>query len=646
MATEYQWEQFTLGQNEEIQKIAAAAAKASALVDANAQLAKTTLETGKVLLMGLLNPQLLLLTAIADEIDRFVEDFKGTGFYILEVVPEGTETALKDADGNPIALAISPAIVALEYSTALGLGLGTEFKEWTTAYFGKPDPNDLTEADTEKVPQGNSKPLGKRVNDANSDRIAPMEGVFGFPAMTPPQVISTMIAAIDDPLDQNRPTFSPNVEVGAIIMIFGFSNLAVNVGDFQKTIQLMVDFFGGEKGIFTEGFKKLGKIMEAALGQHENPKEHDVTVTLKNVSGVLGTEEDIELLEKMGKPANFPAHFTVNDFVVGPRLKYGARAIGYISKADEDDIEEDETNRTYVTQKVTIRGATETDYLAWKNLSSGAQIQRAHFYKSRNSWVDQNTSEVTIGEYENDYALFDELPITWNNPTVNEDKTSKDYGKPTGETKPVTYTAEEAVTKVERSSKKAKEGEKFDPYLSPVGDPENVLEVIGQTEEVSQMGRAMVDITRTKDIVGTVFEQTAPQAPHPNFKNATLEDLIGDFKTFFGAIQTFTNQLRDIAGDTTKAIDDMVEFLNDLIDQLDKINEELQKVLKLFTIGLPDAGIYVLAIPPDGVAGVEGLKTAIQGAANQPPGTLSHSVGFMMVGDKKSTELLTDLLVP
>ena len=25
----------------------------------------------------------------------------------------------------------------------------------------------------------------------------------------------------------------------------------------------MVDFFGGEKGIFTEGFKKLGKIMES-----------------------------------------------------------------------------------------------------------------------------------------------------------------------------------------------------------------------------------------------------------------------------------------------------------------------------------------------------------------------------------------------
>jgi len=548
-------------------------------------------------------------------------------------------------------LALAPAAVAANYATALALGIGTEFTEWTTAYFGKKDPTKLTSKDTAEVPQGKSKSTKKSVNDANSDRIAPMEGVFGFPAMTPPQVISTMIAAIDDPLDQNRPTFSANVEVGAVVMVMGFSNLAANVGDFQKTVQAMVDFFGGENGMFTEGMKKMGKIFEAALGQHEDPTKHDVTVTLKNVSGVLGTEEDIELFKSMGVPQNFAANFTVNDFVVGPRLKYGARTIGYISKADEDDITEDEgnpnsdppllPNKTYVTQKVTIRGATETDYLAWKNLSSGATIQRAHFYKSRDSHVDQNTSEIIVGEYSNDFKLFDELPFIWNDPVTVDGK----IGDPP-ETTLEHYVAGEAVTKVERVSKKAKEGEKFDPYLSPVGGTENVLEVIGQTEEVSQMGRTMVDITRTKDIIGTVFEQAAPKAPHPNFKNATLEDLIGDFKTFFGAIQTFTNQLRDIAGDTNKAIDDMVKFLDDRIKDLDKINEDLQKVLKLFTTGLPDAGVYVLIIPPDGVAGVEGLKAAISGAANSPPGTLSHSVGFMMIGDKVSTGILTKLLAP
>ena len=156
----------------------------------------------------------------------------------------------------------------------------------------------------------------------------------------------------------------------------------------------------------------------------------------------------------------------------------------------------------------------------------------------------------------------------------------------------------------------------------------------------------MEDVNITKDIVGTIVGQDSSSAPPPNFKNATLEDLIGDFKTFFLAMNTFADQLRDIAKDTSGAIKDLVEFLDGSIKQLDKINEDLQKVLKLFSVGLPDAGVYVLVIPPDGVAGVEGLKAAISAAENQPPSTLSHSVGFLMVGDKASAGLLTDLLAP
>jgi hypothetical protein len=389
----------------------------------------------------------------------------------------------------------------------------------------------------------------------------------------------------------------------------------------------------------------MANIVDAAFDQIEDPTKHDVTVQLVNVSGVRGTEEDMNILKTMNVPQNFPAHFTVNDFIVGPRLKYGARAIGYISKADENDITEDEgnpnsdppilPNKTYVNQKVTIRGATEDDYLAWKNLSSGAQIQRAHFYKSRNSYVDQNTSEPIIGEYSNDFKLFDELPFTYSDPQESGDPVK------------TTYTAESATTKVERLPKaKPKRNQKFDPFLSPVGDPENVLETIGQERVNSPHVDLMRDVIRTKDIIGTVLEAKKPKAPPPNFKNATLEDLIGDFKSFFGGIQTFTDKLRDIAKDTSGAIADMVKFLDESIQDLDKLNEDLQKVLKLFTTGLPDAGVYVLTIPPDGVAGIEGLKEAIGGATNPPPGTLSHSVGFVMIGDKVSTGILTDLLAP
>ena len=186
--------------------------------------------------------------------------------------------------------------------------------------------------------------------------------------------------------------------------------------------------------ILSTGMSNLSQI-EDAVNEVKKTQNPNLALLHCNSSYPAPIEDlnfnSIKTLKDRGVPANFPAHFTVNDFIVGPRLKYGARTIGYISKADENDIEKDEFNPIYVTQKVTIRGATETDYLAWKNLSSGATIQRAHFYKSREAHVDQNTSEVVIGEYSNDFKLFDELPFSFQNPTVNKDKTSPNYGKPT-----------------------------------------------------------------------------------------------------------------------------------------------------------------------------------------------------------------------
>ena len=85
-------------------------------------------------------------------------------------------------------------------------------------------------------------------------------------------------------------------------------------------------FWVGSAGSFDDRAKKITRAFVKIM--------HKAQVEF----GVLGTEEDIELLKLMGKPQNFKANFTVGDFVVGPRLKYGARAIGYISKADENDI--------------------------------------------------------------------------------------------------------------------------------------------------------------------------------------------------------------------------------------------------------------------------------------------------------------------
>ena len=615
------------------------------------QIAKTGAAAAKLFLTAVLNPKVMILNTIADEIDKFVNDFLGKGYYILEVVPDEQLTVPKDKTGNAVGIALSPAILALNYSAALGVGLGAEFRDFTKNFFGTDDPNKVTES--KDIPQGQSQSQEIRENDANSDRISLEDSVFGFPKMTPSQVIGQMIGAIDDPLDVNRPTFSTNTEVGALVMIFGFSDMSVNVGEFKDIVEKMIAFFGGDEGLFTEGFKKIGNVFEAALGGHEDPTKHDVTVNLVTVSGILGTEDDIETLQTYGVEQNYKDHFKVNDFVVGPRIKFpGRRALGYISKAEEDDIVADKG--VYVNQKVTIRGATEGDYLAWKEFSSGSTIQKAHFYKSRSQWVDQNTSEIKTGPYRNDYLLFDEMKdgYVYNDPQgVKLVKEGKNKGTPEldalgkkqpASPNPITYYANSAITKVERIPK-AKDSTEFNAFLSPVGAAENMTMKVGQRLDLDE---GLVDITVTKDVMGTVKAQDSKGAPAPNFKNATLEDLIGDAKVFFDNLKTFANQLRDLAGDTTKAIKDLEKFIDDALKRLQAIADSINKILQIFSTGLPDAGVYTLIIPPDQVMGVEGLKSALSSAGNAPPNTLDYSVGFLMVADKDSIELLTDLLAP
>ena len=111
MATEYKWEQKTLGQNKKIQEVVASAAKASELLNANMALAKGGVKAAQLFLTTVMNPKVIILNTIADAIDGFVEDFLGTGFYILEVVPEGTETVPKSAEEKTATFAGPPGLL-------------------------------------------------------------------------------------------------------------------------------------------------------------------------------------------------------------------------------------------------------------------------------------------------------------------------------------------------------------------------------------------------------------------------------------------------------------------------------------------------------------------------------------------------------
>jgi hypothetical protein len=583
----------------------AAASKASDLLTTNMAIAKTGLQLASAFLMGVVNPKVLLLNAIADEVDKFTADFQGTGFHVIEITPTGKEVLPKDADGNPIKLAMGAAGIAASYTAAAAAGLTTEFIAWSKEFLGEDDPANLKKT-TYLVSQGKSLPPAARTENANDDSVSEKDPIFGMHKMTPSQIIAQIISAMDDELDDRRPQFSSSADVGALVIIIGFSDMTKNLPSLKGAIEALVQFFGGDNGLLTKGFQQLGTLIEAAAGQLEDPSKHNVTFKIEDITGVRGTITDKESLKPMGVEYNFNKMFEVGDFVVGPRAKFGARAMGYVSKVENAAAMEDDPDtplidesEVYQTAEITITGASELDHIAFTNIGAGSSLQKVHYFQNKNTYIDQNSGEFVEGPLYNDYKYYADL------------------------------TAEEVAagdTKVVREAGKA---------LLSVTSTSTVLE----THNVGG-----IDFTVKTSIIGTIFEPKKKDAPPPNFKAAKLTDLIGDFKTFFAAIDTFSDTLRGMAGDSAGALDGVIDFLDGKIKELDKINEALQKILALFSVGLPSAGVYVLQIPDGTTGGNDAVKEALSSATGKPPDSLDFSVGMMMMGGSASIKPLMTLL--
>jgi len=642
-----EWKVQTLGQNKKIQDIAAAAEKASSLVTINVELASTALKLAGVFLTGMLSPHILLLRVTADAIDDFVKDFRDIGFYVLEVTDvEGGYIIPEDADGNPIKLLVSPITVAANMAIAVTAGQTKEFGLWAKEFLGEEDIF-LTGAQkaTYEVEQGKSLPEDQLEDNANDNRLGTLDGVTGLYKMTPSQVIATIVGAMDDELDLRRPKFSASAEAGAVIVLVGVSDLTKNLANIKSIVAAFNLFFGGDEqkdkegnvvapGGVASGMAKLGGLINAALLQVENPDKNNVKLKVNNICKVRGTEEDKEKLGRSGIPYIKSGVFEVGDYVAGPRVKFGARCMGYVSVAGEavameDDLDTEFDESIYMTQELTITGITNLDAIGWRTLSSGAKLQKVAFVKKYNTYTDQNSGIVkSTGPY-NDFEYLPNLPVTRDYKVTDDNGVTTTFNMKTP--------PDLATTKVTRESGKT---------LLTVTSTEDIREE--HTYETHHGGAGT--FTTHNVTVGDILEEKTPAAPHPNFKAVKLDDLIGDFKTFFAAIDALTDSLRKMADDAAKALQDIIDYLDAKIAELEEIAAALQKILKLFTVGLGDAGVYILSIPV-AIGGNDYIKAELQGAVNRPPDTLDFTLAFMMMGGgaegtEEGFKTLQKLLVP
>ena len=634
---DYEWAQITLGQNDKIQEIAGQAGKASALLNANLTFVKTAVELGKVLLLAATNPQLILLIAVADEIDKFMEDFVSTGFFVLEVTPTGNEILPTDAEGNPVSLALSPLILSTQFALAATAGLTTQFTD-ALAKNGIESLDGTFPKSEYKVPIGKS--LGDELltKDKDGDTMSLRDGVFGLSKMTPSQVIATIVAAMDDPDDDKKPEFSDSADVAAVIVIIGFSDLTENVPSLKEVLDLFQNFFGGENGLFTRGIKEIGDVLGTAIAALQDTETFDSEINVTDICGIRGTTEDRKVLRQLIPDSewnenasdasryyyNFPKEFEIGDLVVASQkepekivrpvtsedeLISDDRAMGYVSNIETtEDMEklneaEAKSGTPYRTRKLTISCLSRLDKLALDNLGQGSLLQKVAYIKNEGAHVDQNSMEVINNAPKNGYKLINDL---------NEAEA-------------------EAVAKVERESGKV---------LLTIKSTESVIEYHGTAR---QRGLSFSTKNLVQGFIAETLEVKKGQAPPPNFKPVRLIDLITELGSLVSAVRVFTDTLRDFATDATKQINELTKYLDTKIEELEELNKTIQAILKIFTDGLPDSGVYSLSIPST-TGGNNAIKKALQEATNGPPNSLDYSVGFMMMGGAAAIDPLLSLI--
>ena len=634
---DYEWAQITLGQNNKIQEIAGQAGKASALLNANLAFVKTAVELGKVLLLAATNPQLILLIAVADEIDKFMEDFVSTGFFVLEVTPTGNELLPTDAEGNPILLALSPITLSAQYAAAASAGLLTQFTD-ALAKNGIESLDGTFPKSEYKVPIGKS--LGDELltKDKDGDLMSLRDGVFGLSKMSPSQVIATIVAAMDDQLDDRRPQFSDSADVAAVIVIIGFTDLTENVSSLKEVLDLFQNFFGGENGLFTRGIKEISDVLGTAIAALQDTETFDSEINVTDICGIRGTTADREVLRQLIPDSewnenasdasryyyNFPKEFEIGDLVVASQkepekivrpvtsedeLISDDRAMGYVSNIETtEDMEklneaEAKSGTPYRTRKLTISCLSRLDKFALDNLGQGSLLQKVAYIKNEGAHVDQNSMEVINNAPKNGYKLINDL---------NEAEA-------------------EAVAKVERESGKV---------LLTIKSTESVIEYHGTAR---QRGLSFSTKNLVQGFIAETIEVKKAQAPPPNFKAVRLIDLITELGTLVRAVRVFTDTLRDFATDATKQINELTKYLDTKIEELEELNKTIQAILKIFTDGLPDSGVYSLSIPST-TGGNNAIKKALQEATNGPPNSLDYSVGFMMMGGAAAIDPLLSLI--
>ena len=700
-----QWNSYTLGQNKKIAEIAAAAQKAGVLLNANMEFARTSITAAGLLLKAAVSPQIILLNAVADEIDNFMSDFKNIGFYILEVgqpanygVPKMYD---KDNGWGPVNLIIKAADITVAMAVASSKGLGLEVAGMMAETLAEENIRLTGPQKAEyKIPIGKTKqdwPAGfcsvpftyhKTETECNAahgvlidqseeetyDPLAPKQyyqhkdkwvkgSSYTLDPSGPPSPAPSEVNMAEPDGWSGLPKITPSQAIATMIgaiddpgdsrrPIFSTSAeaggivLMIGVADLTKNLATIKDVFDA----FIEFFGGEKQGMLAGLGKLNDlvaaalaQKQHpEQNMVTLNVNTVC------EMIGNQESLKFLKSRYALKESVSGKKNAANCH-VGddhIFSEGDfvlgPHDPSGKATSTLGVVTKVVEQGGEKAIY---DDRGLGTQILEITAISTQDAIRFKNSKGhklTRVHYHEDSYDFIDRNSFGLISTDYQTFKWAEEL------------TDEEAKkSAVKVSFEAAADGES--PKPKQVGNGVDITEdhtittthLSTNSYGIGSGNETTNSIYKTKNrLVGNIYEPAGEPiaSTPPDFTSYKLEDILGGLDAFFSSVQGLTDGMRQIAKDMSKTIDDIIIYLDGKIEELEEINAALQKVLKIFSTGLPATGIYVLNIPVN-VGGNEYIKSTLQGAANRPPDSLDFTMSmFMMFGGPGKA--LQDLLIP
>jgi len=119
-----------------------------------------------------------------------------------------------------------------------------------------------------------------------------------------------------------------------------------------------------------------------------------------------------------------------------------------------------------------------------------------------------------------------------------------------------------------------------------------------------------------------------PDSTPPDFGGIQIKEIIPGWGEFFQTLENFVKQLKGMISDSSAFIQDMIDMIKGIEAFLQYLIDAIVEFLEFFQITLPSTGVYALYLPNQS-GGNDGIKSQLSGAGGIPD--LGYAAGILFV---------------